>query len=48
MLGLMLSLNNESRATHAHCISRYARTRAEETSRALVISHPELFTPEKT
>jgi len=45
MLGLMLSLHNVSRAVRAHCISRCAR--AEETSRALVISHPELFTPEK-
>ena len=47
MLGLMLSLHNVSRATCTHCISRYARTRTEKMSRALVISRTELLTPEE-
>ena len=47
MLGSMLSLHNVSRATSAHCIARYARTRAEKMSRATVISRTELLTPEE-
>ena len=47
MLGLMLSLHNVSRATRAHCISRYARTRTEKMSRAQLITRTELLTPEE-
>jgi hypothetical protein len=47
MPGLMLSLNNVSRATRARCISRYKRTRAEKISRTLAISRTELLTPEE-
>ena len=47
MHGLMLSLHNVSRAACAHCISRYAYTRAEKMSCALVISRAKLLTPEE-